>query len=120
MQSLLSASFVSAPKASRDYFKILMTVYVNHKDFAMSMCDGCRAFAQSDYLHESDRLGANLPDVIRLGESKWDGSIYLNAGRKEYEADSGKRMTISEKEENTHALILYRPLYGTRDAPLRW
>ena len=66
LQSLINASFCSAPTTSRNFLKISMLLFVDHPQFIMTMADISRAFAQADYLHPKDRIAVILPEFFRF------------------------------------------------------
>ena len=86
----------------------------------MAMADASHAFTQSDYYHSSDRIAVILPKCVRACASEWLGGMYLGSPGLVVEDGKGAVRNLPVDEVNSHALLLYRPLYGTRDAPMRW
>ena len=93
---------------------------MNNLDFRYMMTDVSRAFTQSDHYHPQDQLIAILPKCIRALDSSWKGEIYLDSLRSSFENRDGQIAPTKGPTENTTGVLLYRPLYGTRDAPMGW
>ena len=122
-QSLLSASFVSAPTASRDFLRWVIIFFVNQKENRLGMIDISKAFAQSIYLHRSERVAAVFPPCIGVNDEKWLGHVSTSHVNGFYESSVGSDLISSDafhKLAKRFLLVLFRPLYGSRDAPLRW
>ena len=91
-----------------------------------------KAFTQSQHLHPNDRLLAVLPPFIGLQEEKRAGLVATSHQLTQFEAgkspNEGDDSFLSHRKHifsnvkslsASHALLLFRPLYGSRDAPLR-
>ena len=129
MQRESQVHFVSAPTVGRDFIKLFVSLFVLHPSWILCTVDITKAFTQSDYLAKNDRCLAVLPPYFQSHSSSWDGYIATNHLCTEYEGDGiGKN-----GERNVHVasrdtfdqkivwgLLLFRPLYGSRDAPMRW
>ena len=84
------------------------------------MVDASQSFTQSDCYRSSDRIAAILPKCIRCRESHRAEELYLDSRAVAVENGNGTHRTLPTTEPNTNVLMLYRPLYGTRDSPMRW
>ena len=119
-QSEALTPFVSAPTASREFLRLAAICFVNDDRFQFHMTDISKAFTQSSMYHPDDRVFAIMPSCVRMRNDEWEGELYLDNRFLCYESTNGSQSTISTPQPNTHGILLYRPLYGTRDAPMRW
>ena len=122
-QSLLSASFVSAPTASRDFVRWIIIFFVNHPGSFLGMIDISKAFTQSNYLNKSERIAAISPSFIGINDEEWLGHVATSHLVTDFESSAGSALVPFDKFhalKRRYCLLLYRPLYGSRDAPLRW
>ena len=119
--------------------EILISTYTN-SNFLRSAVDISQAFIQADVLHEKDQSIASLPDMISITDANWEGGIYPSTREnwvEELKNPPGKGAEFVEPGEDEisssirkvqlgrgkypkYGLLLRRPLYGSRDAPLRW
>ena len=127
LQEEVRVQFVSAPTVGRDFLKLFLSILSLHVDWVMCTVDITKAFTQGDYVHSADRCIAVMPSYFASLSSSWEGWVATNLQATEFERD----FEDSEKTETQPArffsevkakwgLLLYRPLYGSRDAPLRW
>ena len=119
-QSLANAAFTSAPTASMEYLRILVSLFCNEPQFAFIMADISRAFTQADYFNVEDRIIALMPKCVSMLSDSWKGELYLDSSCLNIEHADGSLKKLSTSMPNTHGVLLYKPLYGTRDAPMRW
>ena len=103
MVPLASQHFLSAPTASRAMVKIILSLAAN-LGFTLGTVDVSMAFIQSDVVHPDERLIAIVPDWIPL---PWKGRFIGPTDP-------------NPKPRVTRGFLTVRPLYGGRDAPLRW
>ena len=100
---LCSQAFLSAPTAAQPMLNIILSVAITY-DFKVGMVDISQAFIQSEIVHPDERIVIMLP--------KWIPMPYES------------KILNPDEEPNappvTHGLLTVRPLYGGRDAPLRW
>lgn len=97
-----------------------MILFGNNPQYIPPMTNVSRSFTQADCFHPQDSIGVIMQEFILLCSSPWGGSIYLARELSPYETKDGKVAKLQDPDKNQFVLILYRPLYGTRDAPLRW
>ena len=120
LQSEAHTAFSSAPTASRESLRIAAFLFVDNPSFVFSSTDISRAFTQSAYFHKSDRVWVELPRCIALTGVNWKGEIYLDYKDPTAEDQDLKMSQVPFPLKTKYALVLYKPLYGTRDAPMRW
>ena len=82
---------------------VLLSTAVNF-GFELVRIDVSQAFMQADRVHPEERLVVILPKWIPI---PWTNKIFCPEEE-------------STAPPATHGLITIRPLYGGRDAPLRW
>ena len=122
-QNLTTTAFVSAPTAARDFMRWLVIFLMGDKTRWMGLVDISKAFTQSDYLSAEERLFAWLPTYIGINScTKWMGHIATDHKCTTYEDNELKlhHGNLFHDQSRRAGLILYRPLYGSRDAPYRW
>ena len=117
---MIKAAFTSAPTASGEYLRIIALAYCNEGEFAFEMARISRAFAQSGYLRPQDRIIALAPKRVSLLSTKWLGELYLDSSCLNIESPDGSLSTLENAVSNPHGILLYKPLYGAREAPMRW
>ena len=113
--------------------EIFASIFVNQTNFCGLQVDVSNAFIQSHHLHPNGRLLAVLPPLIGLEGSSWTGLIatshqltQFESGKAPSEGDEELRSKFKQMHSGiksmalSHALLLFRPLYGSRSAPLRW
>ena len=120
MRRLITASFCPSPTASRYILKVAAILCSLHVDFMFATIDISRAFTHAEFPNKEDRIAVILPDVIRTRPPAWDGSIFNSPKLLAYEDRNGRIQETNQPGKNDHLLILFRPLYGARGAPLRW
>ena len=126
-QSLIHSGYVSAPTASRDFLRWITILTVNNLDFRLGMVDISQAFLQSSYIRKNDRVIALIPPYMKFiaganGRPCWNGMVSTSHKIVEFE-DQKLRITAAGELKGAriqYGVKLYRPLYGSRDAPLRW
>ena len=84
------------------------------------MVDASQAFAQSDYYNAAGRIAVILPKCVRARSHPWLEELYVDQKELEIENGCGENRPLSTVEPNTYVMMLYRPLYGTRYAHMRW
>ena len=57
---------------------------------------------------------------MSLLSASWRGELYLDSSCLNIESSGGSLSTLSCAVSNPFGILLYKPLYGTRDAPMRW
>ena len=119
-QSEVLTPFVSAQTASREFLRLAAICFVKGDRFQFHMSDISKAFTQSSMYHPDDRVIAIMPPCVRMRNDEWGGELYLGNRLLCYESTDGSQSTISTPQPNTYGILLYLPLYGTRDAPMRW
>ena len=99
---------------------------VNNCDFHTGLVDIGQAFLQSSYLHDTERIIAPLPPYLRFGHhtharNDWSRYIATTHKRTVFEDEMGQVFDPNRFPNKVqYGIKLYRPLYGSRDAPLRW
>ena len=126
-QSLINSGYASAPTASRDFLRWIIILTVNNADFKFGMVDISRAFLQSSYLRQNDRSIALIPPYVRLNagvntQSCCAGMVATSHRVVEFEDQKLQITPPKQRIERKvrYGIKLYRALYGSRDAPLRW
>ena len=125
-QSLVNSGFASAPTAPRDFSRWVVILGVNNKDFKIGMVDVSQAFLQSSYLRKTERAIATVPPYVKISTGSnagvtWKGFVAVNHSAEMFEGENHNRChkgTIDDGE--VYGVKLLMPLYGSRDAPLRW
>ena len=101
---LTHTPFTSSPTVSRCGSKLVVMIAAM-LNFDIHSVDVSQAFLQSDNLAESDRCIIIPPSMIPM---PWQGKLH------------NPDVNIKMLPSPTHGFLILRPLYGTRDAPLRW
>ena len=94
----------SSPTVHRCGAKLVLTIAAL-RSFEIHSVDASQAFLQSDNLAESDRCIAIPPS---MGPMPWKGQLHP------------PETNLSHVPAPTHGFLIPKPLYGTRDSPLRW
>ena len=88
------------------------------------MVDISKDFTRSEHLATQDRNAVPVPGYIRLTHvNKWPGYIATDHKLNTFEDAGGETNAPSADVaglSKSHGLLLYLPLYGSRDAPNRW
>ena len=100
---LQNTAFVSSPTAHRCAVK-LICAFASQLQWVIHAIDISQAFLQSSNLNEKDRVIATPPPMIHL---PWTGKL------PPMNTDLGRL-------KHRRGFLLLRPLYGGRDAPMRW
>ena len=100
---LQTTAFVSSPTAQRCAVKLICAI-ASQLPWVIHAIDASQAFLQSPNLNPKDRVVAIPPNMIHL---PWKGKLPPT------HTDLGQR-------QNNRGFLLLRPLYGGRDAPMRW
>ena len=101
---LNTTAFISSPTVHRSGVKIICSL-------AAQMCwtihaiDISQAFLQSANLNAKDRVIVLPPNMIQL---PWTGKL------------PPIQTDLNQLPRHSHGFLLIRPLYGGRDAPMRW
>ena len=103
MVPIAMQQFLSAPTAARCMVRIVLSIASTMR-FRVGTVDVSMAFLQADIVNPEERIVAILPSWIPL---PWSGTILNNEEEK-------------LAPPVTKGVITIRPLYGGRDAPLRW
>ena len=125
-QSLINSGFASAPTASRDFLRWVVILGVGSKDFKIGMADVSQAFLRSSYLRKTERVIAMVPPYVKFSTGSnddvtWKGFVSVNHSAEVFEGGNRKKCHKGTIEDGkTYGIKLFRPLYGSRDAPLRW
>ena len=125
-QSLINSGFVSAQTAPREFLRWVVILKVNNNDFDMGLIDICQAFLQSSYLRKSERVIARVPPYVKFhqglnDENSRNGFAATGHLAEVFEDESKKTCRANQIDtENSYGIKLYRPIYGSRDAHLRW
>ena len=101
---LTVTSFTSSPKAHRCGIKLLCTMATGLQWHVRAL-DISQAFPQSENLREEDRLVVLPPQMVAL---PWTGKL------------AQPTTSVKALPPTRHGFLLLRPLYGGRDAPMRW
>ena len=124
--SPINQAFSTDPTANREMLEMSPMIFVNRSDFVWSRLGISNACAQSGYLGDADRAIVRLPPFIGLSSLACQGRISFGRKLSDLESTRVSRRSISQPtvskdiESNRVGLLFPRPLYGTRDAPLRW
>ena len=100
---LQTTAFVSSPTVHRCAVKLICAI-ASQLEWAIHAVDISQAFLQSSNLNPKDRVIVIPPNMIHL---PWSGRLHP------------MNHDISRVTHNRGFLLL-RPLYGGRDAPMRW
>ena len=100
---LQTTAFVSSPTAHRCAVKLICAL-ASQLSWVIHAIDVSQAFLQSSNLNPKDRVVVIPPNMIHL---PWNGKL------PPMHTDIGQR-------QNNRGFLLLRPLYGGRDAPMRW
>ena len=111
--------FVSATTAAREYVRIAVVLFVNDPSYVFKTVDVSRAPKQSDYYHKQDRVWVELPKFVFPASNQWKGELFLDSSRTIVEDAEGRQVQRPPPGETLYAVQLFKPLYGTRDAPMR-
>ena len=95
---------MSSPTAHRSGLKILCAI-ASILHWNVRALDISQAFLQSENLRPEDRLVAIPPPMIRL---PWTGTL------------APPDTSLRSLPHSRRGFLLLRPLYGGRDAPMRW
>ena len=101
---LTHTPFTSSPTVHRCGTKLVLTVAAMG-NFEIHSVDVSQAFLQSDNLAESDRCIVIPPVMVPM---PWKGELYP------------PETNLNQVPPPRHGFLILKPLYGTRDAPLRW
>ena len=120
-------AFASAPTACRGSVHTLLMLNVTF-NLAVYMVDISQAFLQADEMAASDKLITSvppyviLPDPKKLPRCKDSGMPLVGENDiKILSFDEYQALPIEDKRSTfKRCLVTHRPLYGGRDAPLRW
>ena len=119
-QSNARITFASAPTVGREYVRLVAFLMVNERDFIMRMADISQAFTQSDLYNVEHRVLIMIPEYISMTSAVWNGEMLIDKDKMCVGNSDHKKTMLQQKPANTHGIWLYRPLYGTRDVPMRW
>ena len=120
LQSEALTAFASAPTAARVSLGIAAFLFVDNPRFRLYAADISRAFTQGEYFRQSDRVWVEFPKCIAITKEDWTGGIYLDYKERDAENMEKKIEKIPRPIRPEFELALYKPFYGTRDAPVRW
>ena len=120
-------AFASAPTACRGSVPMLLTWAVVF-ELAVYMVDISQAFLQADELAVAGKMITTvppfviLPDVNAMPKCPESGMPLVNEKDiKVLSFDEYQRIPTEQKKSSfRRCLVTHRPLYGGRDAPLRW
>ena len=101
---ITQTAFVSSPTANRCGVKLICIISSQTK-WVVHALDISQAFLQAGNLHPKERIILIPPPMVPL---PWKRTLYHP------ETDLKKVRT------SNHGFLLLRPLYGSRDAPMRW
>ena len=139
-ESLTRTAFPSAPTVSREMLKVGISAFVNDDRMVCAMVDISQAFIQSDLLSMSERMVAIPRTCMSLNGEQWTGAVSVGAPGNSWGElihPPSLNMAFSAASHPNHeqccriikeaghpnrkwAFLAQRPLYGSRDAPLRW
>ena len=118
---------MSGPTASRDFLRWVIILTVNNLNFQLRMADISQSFLQSSYLHQNGRVIAIVPPYVKFnaggnGHSRWAGMVATSHRAVEFEDRKLQIAPAMQRVERNaqYGIKRYHPLYGSRDAPLRW
>ena len=103
MVPLAVQQFLSAPTAARRMIRVILSVAANLY-LKVGDVDVSHAFLQADVAHPEERMVAILPKWLPI---PWAGKILTDQ-------QTGSYPPV------TKGLLTASPLYGGRDAPIRW
>ena len=120
-------AFASAPTACRGSMATLITMNMIF-GLSLHMVDISQAFLQADELVDRDKLMTTVPPYVVLPDiremKKCPISGMAIVGEEDLTVlnwESYQKLSPEMKKSNfRRCLITHRPLYGGRDAPLRW
>ena len=101
---ITKTDFASSPTANRCGIK-LICIIASQTKWTIRALDISQAFLQAGNLHPAERVILIPPPTIRL---PWQKSLYA------------PDTDLKAVARPNHGFLLLRPLYGSRDAPMRW
>ena len=104
MIPLLDVGFISSPTVHRCGVKLLLSI-ATQCQWKIHSVDVSQAFLQSESLSESQRLVVVPPPYVQL---PWAGHL------------AAKDRDMKSLPSHSRGFLLLKPLYGGRDAPMRW
>ena len=104
MIPLLDVGFISSPTVHRCGVKLLLSI-ATQCQWKIHSVDVSQAFLQSESLSESQRLVVIPPPYVQL---PWRGFL------------PDKKREMKSLPAHSRGFLLLKPLYGGRDAPMRW
>ena len=130
LQEESKVQFVSAPTVGRDFPKLFLSLYSLRSDWILCTVDITKTFTQGNYVRQDDRCVAILPAYFHSVSESWEGWASTSHGAVEVERDfcddpttartEVKLLKDSPSAAKKWGMLLPRPLYGSRDSPLRW
>ena len=114
------ADFTSAPTTAREYVRIAVLLFVNDPLYRFLTVDISRAFTQSDYYNKSDRVWIEHPKYVCPAFPVWREELFLDSHCLVVEDASGAHTVRAKRDTTRYGVRLLNPLYGTRDALMRW
>ena len=114
------SDFSPAPTAAREYVRIAVMLFVNDSPYVFKTADVSRAFTQSDYYHKKDRAWVELPKFGCPASPQRKGELFLDSNRTIVEDAEVFQFQRSPPDNTRYAVQLFKPLYDTWDAPMRW
>ena len=104
MIPLLDVGFISSPTVHRCGVKLLLSIDTRCQ-WKVHSVDVSQAFLQSGSLSESQRLVVIPPPYVQL---PWKGHL------------PDQKIEMKSLPSHSRGFLLLKPLYGGRDAPMRW
>ena len=101
---ITQTAFVSSPTANRCGVK-LICIIASQSLWKIHALDISQAFLQAGNLHPSERVILLPPPMVPL---PWKKKLHH------------PEMDLKKVPRHNHGFLLLRPLYGSRDAPMRW
>ena len=101
---LNTTAFISSPTVHRCGIKVICALAAQLK-WTIHAVDISQAFLQASNLNPKDRVIVLPPNMIQL---PWKGKL------------PPSHIDVNQLPRHTRGFLLIRPLYGGRDAPMRW
>ena len=101
---LNTTAFISSPTVHRSGVKVICAIAAQML-WTIHSIDISQAFLQSSNLNHKDRVIVLPPNMIQM---PWKGKL------------PPIHTDVNNLPRHTHGFLLIRPLYGGRDAPMRW
>ena len=120
MQIHALAAFTSAPSTGGECLRAAAFLMSNEESPQMKMVDASQAFTQSDLYNAEDRALGILLSIVMDDSPSWNEAMISDRQLLQVEDANGRVAQYSSPRKSSYGVLLYKPLYGTRDDPTRW